>query len=253
MANFAKPKVYTGVSAALSVKKSDGALSRVAYATGFTLDLSSDSEDFNVLGQRYQESVPTYNSWTASADAKASFENEGQKALLWAYQNQEFIYCEFIINDGYDASGNFNSNAVVAATGYASIESLSIDAGDNVTGFSVSLKGTGNLGFKLPDYVKVTAVNVNSDDAGYDESTSTLTLRKGNSCQLYATVTPEDATNNSVSFSVSGDKGYVTVDEESGWVLAIKETSTPVKIVATSNDDETVKKEISVVVTKANA
>lgn len=248
MANFAKPKVYTGVSAALSFKRQDGTLSRVAYATGFTLDLSSDSEDFNVLGQRYQESVPTYNSWSASADAKASFENEGQKALLWAYQNQEFVYCQFIINDGYDANGNQNPNAVVAATGYAGIESLSIDAGDGVTGMSISLKGTGNLGFTLPEYIKVTAIDVTSDDPAYDADTSTLTLRKGNSCQLFAAVTPEDATNNAVTFSTS-DKKKVTVDEETGWVLAVGAGSATITVV--SDDDETLKKEVNVTVTAA--
>ena len=246
MANFAKPKVYTGVSAALSVKRQDGTLSRVAYATGFTLDLSSDSEDFNVLGQRYQESVPTYNSWSASADAKASFENEGQKALLWAYQNQEFIYCQFIINDGYDSNGNQNVNAMVAATGYAGIESLSIDAGDGVTGMSISLKGTGNLGFTLPEYIKVTAIDVTSDDAAYNAEDSTLTLRKGNSCQLFAKVTPTDATNNSVTFSTS-DKSKVTVDEETGWVLAVGAGSATITVV--SDDDETLKKEVNVTVT----
>lgn len=246
MANFAKPKVYTGVSAALSVKRQDGTLSRVAYATGFTLDLSSDSEDFNVLGQRYQESVPTYNSWSASADAKASFENEGQKALLWAYQNQEFIYCQFIINDGYDANGNQNINAMVAATGYAGIESLSIDAGDGVTGMSISLKGTGNLGFTLPEYIKVTALEVTSDDSAYDADASTLTLRKGNSCQLAASVTPADATNNAVTFATD-KKTVVTVDEETGWVLAVGAGTA--NITVTSDDNETVKKTIAVTVT----
>lgn len=245
MANFAKPKVYTGVSAALSVKRSDGTLSRVAYATGFTLDLSSDSEDFNVLGQKYQESIPTYNSWSASADAKASFENEGQKALLWAYQNQEFIYCQFIINDGYGADGTLNPNAIVMATGYAGIESLSIDAGDGVTGLSISLNGTGNLGFTLPEYIAVTQIDVTSDDAAFDGENSTLTLRKGNSVQLSATVTPTNATNNAVTFK-SGDKTVVTVDEETGWVLAVGNGNTTITV--TSDDNESVVKTITVTV-----
>ena len=250
MANFAKPKVYTGVSAALSVKRSDGKLERVAYATGFNLDLSSDSEDFNVLGQRYQESVPTYNSWTASADAKASFENGGQKALLLAYQNQEFVYCQFIINDGYDAQGNFHANAMVAATGYAGIESLSIDSGDGVTGLSISLKGTGNLGFKLPTYVAVTSVVVTSDDNGWDADSKTLTLKVGDSAQLVASVEPDTATNNSVSFVFEEDDvtspTYITVDEETGWVIGIKAGTAT--LIAQSNDDSTKKETITVVV-----
>ena len=249
MANFAQPKVYTGVSAALSVKRTDGSLQRVAYATGFTLDLSTDSEDFNVLGQRYQESVPTYNSWTASSDAKASFENQGQKDLIAAYNNQEFIYCQFVINDGYDAKGVLHAGSIVIATGYASIESLSIDVGDSVSGLSISLKGTGNLGFTLPDYVEVTSVTISCDDSNFDASEKKLTLKKGNSVQLVAKVTPDNATNNSVTFK-SSDPTKVTVDEEMGWVLAVAKTTSgsPVTITATSDDKDTVADTISVTV-----
>ena len=141
MAGFNKPKVYTGVTAALSV--SDTATDkqeRVAYLTGFSLDLSANSEDFNVLGQRYQESIPTYNAWTASADGKASFENAGQRKLMDAYNRQEFIYCEFIINNGEDYYGKVTESDIVKGIGFASIVSLTIDAGDGVTGISISLK-----------------------------------------------------------------------------------------------------------------
>lgn len=226
MAGFQKPKVYTGVAAAISVADSTGTLRKVAYATGFTLDLSANTEDFNVLGQRYQESIPTYNNWTASSDAKASFENKGQAALLAAYQKQDFVLCEFIINDAKGSNGTVTQSSIVKAYGYASIESLSIDAGEGVTGLSISLKGSGNLGFQMPSYVAVTAVTLNK---------STLSLGVGSSEQLIATVTPSNATENSVTWS-SSDTSKATVDEL-GFVIAI--AAGEVTITATSDADST--------------
>lgn len=224
MAGFTKPKVYTGVAAAISVADSTGALRKVAYATGFTLDLSANAEDFNVLGQRYQESIPTYNNWTASSDAKASFENKGQAALLAAYQNQEFVLCEFIINNGVDTSGKVTESSIVKAYGYASIESLSIDVGDGVTGLSISLKGSGNLGFALPTYTAVTSVTINKSE---------LTLGVGSSEQLVATINPENATEQGITWKSSAP-AIVSVDEL-GFVIA-KATGSAT-ITATSDDN----------------
>lgn len=222
MAGLSKPKVYTGVSAAISVADSTGVMHRVAYATGFTLDLSANTEDFNVLGQRYQESIPTYNNWTASSDAKANFENKGQSLLLVAYQNQDFVLVEFIINN---ATGT-NANAFTKAYGYASIESLSIDAGEGVTGFSISLKGSGNLGFQMPTYVDVSSVTLNK---------STLAIGVNSSEQLVVDVAPSNASENSVTWS-SSDPTVAKVDEL-GFVFGVA-TGTAT-ITATSDADST--------------
>jgi hypothetical protein len=241
MANFTKPNVYTGVSAALSVKDStSGVLKRVAYVTDFNLDLSTDSEDFNVIGQRYQESIPTYNSWTASANAKASFENKGQIALLKSYQEQGYIFCEFIINDG-----NGNSTDIVKAEGYASIESLSIDAGDGVTGLSISLKGTGNLGFTLPTFTDATGVTISY--AG--ETVSTLNMQVGNSLQLVGTIAPANASETAIHW-VSSDATTVVVDEESGFVRAIKTGTAKVtaKVESDAGTDGYVTSEVTITV-----
>ena len=224
MAGFTKPKVYTGVAAALSVADSTGKLQKVAYVTGFTLDLSANTEDFNVLGQRYQESIPTYNNWSASSDAKASFENKGQALLLSAYQNSDFVLCEFIINNGQNTDGSIDNNAIVKAQGYATIESISIDAGDGVTGISISLKGTGNLGFSLPKYTAVSQVEINK---------STLTLGVGSSEQLVATITPENATELGITWE-SSDPTKATVDQL-GFVIGVA-TGTA-EITATSDDN----------------
>ena len=239
MAGFIKPKVYTGVAAAISVADSTGALQKVAYATGFTLDLSANTEDFNVLGQKYQESIPTYNTWTASSDAKASFENKGQSALLSAYQNSDYVLCEFIINDGKKSDGSVSSTSIVKAQGYATIESLSIDVGEGVTGISISLKGTGNLGFSLPQYVAVTNVTLNK---------STLSLTKGSSEQLIATVEPEDATDNGVTWT-SSDTTKVKVDQL-GFVIAVGATTEAVTITAQSDSDAEKKATCTVTVTE---
>ena len=226
MAGFSKPKVYTGVAAALSVADSTGALRKVAYVTGFTLDLSANTEDFTVIGQRYQESIPTYNNWTASSDAKASFENRGQSALLAAYQQQEFILCEFILNDGKGTGSTVDSTAIVKAYGYASIESLSIDAGEGVTGISISLKGSGNMGFSLPSYKTVNAVTINKTE---------LTLTAGSSEQLIATVTPANATEQGITWT-SADPESVTVDEL-GFVYAVKATGEAGVVITAKSDD----------------
>lgn len=238
MAGFTKPKVYTGVAAAISVSDSNGVMQKVAYATGFTLDLSANSEDFNVLGQKYQESIPTYNTWSASSDAKASFENKGQAALLNAYDNSDFVLCEFIINDGKKTDGTVNENSIVKATGYATIESLSIDIGDGVTGISISLKGTGRLGFQKPSYIAVTKVELNKTE---------LALTKDSSEQLVATISPDDATDNGVTWT-SSDTSKVTVDEI-GFVLAKGITDEPVIITATSDSDSSKTATCSVTVT----
>lgn len=238
MAGFNKPKVYTGVNAALSVADSaTGTKKRVAYLTGFTIDLSANSEDFNVLGQRYQESIPTYNSWTASSDGKASFENEGQRALMDAYNRQEFIYCEFLINDGKDYYGNETASAKVIANGYASIESLSIDAGDGVTGISISLKGTGGLGFKYPKITAVTSVTLSQDS---------LTLGVGDTQQLFVTVAPEAASDKNVTWS-SSDPTKVKVDQD-GFVYAVATTTDAVTITVTSESNSSATDTCSVTV-----
>lgn len=212
MAGFNKPKVYTGVTAALSVSDTaTGAQERVAYLTGFSLDLSANSEDFNVLGQRYQESIPTYNAWTASADGKASFENAGQRKLMDAYNRQEFIYCEFIINNGEDYYGNVTESDIVKAIGFASIESLTIDAGDGVTGISISLKGSGGLGFSYPTITGVESVTLLSG--------TSLTLGVNDTRQLIAQITPENASNTDLTWS-SSDPAKVKVDQD-GFVYAV--------------------------------
>lgn len=219
MAGLTKPKVYTGVSAALSVADENGTLQRVAYATGFTLDLSANTEDFNVLGERYQLSIPTYLSWSASSDAKASFENKGQAALIKAYDNQDSILCEFILN-------NVSGAKLAKMYGYASIESLSIDAGEGVTGMSISLKGAGRLGRQLPSYTAVTDVSINK---------STLSLYVGSTEQLIASVFPVGASDVGVTWS-SSDTEKATVDEI-GFVTAI--AAGEVTITATSDADST--------------
>lgn len=219
MAGLTKPKVYTGVSAALSVADENGTLQRVAYATGFTLDLSANTEDFNVLGERYQLSIPTYLSWSASSDAKASFENKGQAALIKAYDNQDSILCEFILN-------NVSGAKLAKMYGYASIESLSIDAGEGVTGMSISLKGAGRLGRQLPSYTAVTGVSINKE---------TLSLYVGSTEQLIATVSPSGASDVGVTWS-SSDTTKATVDEI-GFVTAI--AAGEVTITATSDADST--------------
>ena len=229
MAGFNKPKVYTGVTAALSVSDSaTGKTKRVAYLTGFSLDLSANSEDFNVLGQRYQESIPTYNAWTASADGKASFENAGQRALMDAYNRQEFIYCEFIINNGEDYYGNVTESSIVKANGYASIESLTIDAGDGVTGISISLKGTGGLGFSYPTITEVSSVTL---------SESTLKLGVGDTRQLVASILPVNASNLDLTWKSSAPE-YAKVDQD-GFVYAVSAGEATITVTSDDNPEAT--------------
>ena len=228
MAGFNKPKVYTGVTAALSVSDSaTGEQKRVAYLTGFSLDLSANSEDFNVLGQRYQESIPTYNAWTASADGKASFENAGQRALMDAYNRQEFIYCEFIINNGEDYYGKVTDSDIVKAIGFASIESLTIDAGDGVTGISISLKGSGGLGFSYPTITPVESVSLLSG--------ATLKLGVGDTRQLVAEITPDGASNTDLTWK-SSDDTTVKVDQD-GFVYAVKAGEATITVTSDDNSE----------------
>ena len=230
MAGFNKPKVYTGVTAALSVADSaTGTQKRVAYLTGFSLDLSANSEDFNVLGQRYQESIPTYNAWTASADGKASFENAGQRALMDAYNKQEFIYCEFVINNGEDYYGKVTDSDIVKAVGFASIESLTIDAGDGVTGISISLKGSGGLGFSYPTITPVETVTLLSG--------SSLKLGVGDTRQLVAEISPVGASNTDLTWKSSADS-YVKVDQD-GFIYAVAKGEATITVTSDDNSEAT--------------
>ncbi len=219
MASNVKPKVYTGATAALSVLDGSGNVKRVAYVSDFTVDMSSNSEDFNVIGQIYQESIPTYNNWTASSSAKASFENDGQRLLLNAYNTLSPIKCEFLVNNSSTTS------EIIKFSGWAIVESLSIGVGDSVSSFDISLKGTGDLDVDLPSVVAVTAISI----------PSTLTLNVGDAKTLDVTFTPTNPSNTDVEWTLtedgstvtSGDGTYVKINQR-GQVVAKSATGNKV-------------------------
>lgn len=233
MAGNVKPNVYTGATAALSVYDANGLLKRVAYVSDFTIDLNSNTDEFSVLGQTYQEVIPTFNNWSGSSSAKASFENEGQIALLNAYQTLQPIKCEFIINQTDD------NTKLIKAVGFATIESLSIGVGDSVSSFDISLRGSGNLGFTLPQYKAVTAVTVTPEE---------VTLSVGSSIQLEYSVSPKNASNPVVKWK-SADETKVKVDEN-GFVVAIAPTGDAgVAVTCTSDANEEALDTCKVIVT----
>lgn len=222
MASNVKPKVYTGATAALSVLDASGNAKRVAYVSDFTIDMSSNSEDFNVIGQLYQESIPTFNNWTASSSAKASFENDGQRLLLNAYNTLSPIKCEFLVNNSSVTS------EVIKFSGWAIVESLSIGVGDSVSSFDISLKGTGDLDVDLPSIVAVTAISI----------PATLSMNVGDAKTLDVTLTGTDGktpSNTDVEWSLtedgtsvtSGDGTYVKINQR-GQVVAKAATGTKV-------------------------
>lgn len=219
MAGNVKPKVYTGATAALSVLDENGDAKRVAYVSDFTVDLSSNSEDFNVLGQLYQESIPTYNSWTASSSAKASFENDGQRLLLQAYNNLDQIKCEFIVNN------STNADEIIKFTGWAIIESLSVGVGDSVSTFDISLKGSGDLDVDLPSITYVTALSLTPQE---------MTLNVGDAKTIDFALTPKNASNPDIKWSLSeGGDEFITLNQR-GQVVAKKKTTSEVTVTATA-------------------
>lgn len=236
MASNVKAKVYTGASAALSVVDANGAPKRVAYVSDFTLDLSSNSEDFNVIGQKYNEVIPTFNSWTASSSAKASFENEGQRLLLDAYENLRQIKCEFIVNNSADA------NEMIKLSGWAIIESLSIGVGDSVSSFDISLKGAGDIDINRPSVNAVASVEISGED--------TITLNKGDSITLDYTVTGTNASrapsNPNVTWNSNNPEAVVI--NERGHIYAMAVTEEPVTITCIAEDNLDITDTITVTV-----
>lgn len=236
MASNVKAKVYTGASAALSVLDANGVAKRVAYVSDFTLDLSSNSEDFNVIGQKYNEVIPTFNSWTASSSAKASFENEGQRLLLDAYENLRQIKAEFIVNNSADV------NEMIKLSGWAIIESLSIGVGDSVSSFDISLKGAGDIDINRPSVNTVATVEIVSED--------TITLNKGDSITLDYRVTgtnPNRAPSNPNVTWTSSNPEAVVINER-GHIYAMEVTEDDVTITCTAEDSSTVTDTITVTV-----
>lgn len=242
MASNVKAKVYTGASAALSVVDTNGVSKRVAYVSDFTIDLSANSEDFNVIGQKYNEVIPTFNSWTASSSAKASFENEGQRLLLDAYENLRQIKAEFIINNSSD------TRDMIKLSGWAIIESLSIGVGDSVSSFDISLKGAGDIDINRPTVNPVAEVELtNTDGSGENK---TLTLSVGDSVTLDYTVTGSTPTrapsNPNVKWN-SSDPSKVVINER-GHIYAMAETDEAVIVTCTSEDDANVSDRVSITV-----
>lgn len=228
MAGNVKARVYTGATAALSVQNASGNYVRVAYVSDFTIDLSSNSEDFNVLGQLYQESIPTYNSWTASSSAKASFENDGQRLLIDAYNNLKQIKCEFLVDNA-----NGVTSKMIKFDGWAIIESLSIGVGDGVSTFDISLKGSGDLDVDLPSIVAVTGIEI----------PSSLTLNVGDAKTIDYVLTPANASNPEVEWKLTegsdvvadGDGTYVKLNQRGQVVAKLATVSgTTVTVTATA-------------------
>ena len=242
MASNVKAKVYTGASAALSVIDANGKPKRVAYVSDFSLDLSANSEDFNVIGQKYNEVIPTFNSWTASSSAKASFENEGQRLLLDAYENLRQIKCEFIVNNSAD------TKEIIKLSGWAIIESLSIGVGDSVSSFDISLKGAGDIDINRPTVNPVADIEItNAEGSGENK---TLTLSVGDSITLDYTVTgvsPNRAPSNpNVKWS-SGDTSKVVINER-GHIYAMAVTESPVEVTCVAEDDEEILDKVAITI-----
>lgn len=231
MASNVKAKVYTGASAALSVVDANGASKRVAYVSDFTIDLSANSEDFNVIGQKYNEVIPTFNSWTASSSAKASFENEGQRLLLDAYENLRQIKCEFIVNN------STIQEDVIKLSGWAIIESLSIGVGDSVSSFDISLKGAGDIDINRPTVNPVADVTITNATVGSDGK-KTLELSVGDSITLDYTVTGASATRAPSNPNVvwkSSDPKTVVINER-GHIYAMATTTKEVTVTCVSEE-----------------
>ena len=236
MASNVKAKVYTGASAALSVLDANGVAKRVAYVSDFTIDLSANSEDFNVIGQKFNEVIPTFNSWSANSSAKASFENEGQRLLLDAYENLRQIKAEFIVNNSTD------KDEMIKLSGWAIIESLSIGVGDSVSSFDISLKGAGDIDINRPSVNPVAKVEILGDNA--------IELSKGDSITLDYKVTGTNTkrapSNPNVKWS-SSDPETVVINER-GHIYAMAATDSAVTVTCTAEDDDSVSATVTVTV-----
>ena len=236
MASNVKAKVYTGASAALSVLDANGVAKRVAYVSDFTIDLSANSEDFNVIGQKFNEVIPTFNSWSASSSAKASFENEGQRLLLDAYENLRQIKAEFIVNN------STVQEDVIKLSGWAIIESLSIGVGDSVSSFDISLKGAGDIDINRPTVNPVAEVSITNATVGTDGE-KTLELSVGDSITLDYTVTGVTETrapsNPNVVWKIEKVEGKTPTEivvNERGHIYAMAKTTAAITVKCIAED-----------------
>ena len=126
--------MYTGLTGSLRVGENP-----VAYISGWSIDDNSEIIEVRKIGQAHKDAYAGYQSWSASADGAASFENNGQARLFKAKQLGEKVFLKLYLK--YQESGE---NTWFEGSGY--IESLSVDiSAGNIANLSISIKGVGAL------------------------------------------------------------------------------------------------------------
>ena len=124
--------MYTGLTAKLLL---DDETESVAYISNFSVEETRDILEVTELGKKSKGKVAALKGWSASADGAADFTAGGGQASLRA-----------AMVAGTRVKVTFYLDTTVQFTGYALVESLSIDiSAEDKGNISISLSGIGEL------------------------------------------------------------------------------------------------------------
>lgn len=128
--------MYTGLTAKLTVEDK-----AIGYISNWSVEQTRDTIEITQLGKDTKEFKPSFISWTASAEGVADFEDEGQKALVNAFEKGNQVNVEFYLD--------CKSEKMTYLTGAAIIDKLSVDiSAEDKANISINLTGNGKLEFK---------------------------------------------------------------------------------------------------------
>lgn len=187
--------MYTGLTGALKITQEIGGVcvqppKTIAYISGWSIEDKTEVIETTRIDRTHKETLPGFQSWSASADGAIVFEDDnGQEDLFKTKYTGGKVQIEFYLLDNAiapDGNGTY-------FTGEGYIESLSVDlsAGDKGN-ISISIKGTGSLdlivegkksveyeyfGFKIiGDDLYLMVPDGMTQNAQYDETTGEVII-----------------------------------------------------------------------------
>lgn len=138
--------MYTGLTGALeAIVLDDNGIprtKRIAYISGWSIEDKTEIIETAKVGRTYKDTMPGFQSWSASADGAVVFEAGGHQALFKAKYAGEKMVIHFYLNEKTE-NGNDKSTYFC---GTAYIESLSVDlSAEDKGNISIGVRGKGPL------------------------------------------------------------------------------------------------------------
>ena len=141
--------MYTGLTGSLQIENSLGLYKPVAYVSGWSVEDKSEVIETTKIGRTHKDAYTGFQSWSASADGAAVFEDigeDGHEALFKTKHLGKKVRLRMYLND----TKMFGVNGEDTGTyfeGEGFIESLSVDlSAEDKGNISVAVRGSGPLG-----------------------------------------------------------------------------------------------------------